>query len=170
MKKNIYHWELFGFFFIGILGLVVHFGLDFIPALKPISFMFAINESVWEHLKLVFWPAIFLLILEAFFIKNKVNNFFIAKGISIILMIAFIVAFFYTYSGIIGRNYLFIDIALFYVATLIGQIVSYKILIAPPFRNEKQLNVLFVIIILLLIFLFTYFTYNPPHIPLFMEA
>ena len=169
MKKNIYHWELFGFFFIGLLGLVVHFGLELIPSLKPISFMFAVSESVWEHLKLVFWPAVFLLILEAFFIKGKVNNFFIAKGISILVMIAFIVTVFYTYSGIIGRNYLIADISLFYIATLIGQIVSYKILIAPSFKNEKQLNILFIIIILILVLLFTYFTYNPPHIPLFMD-
>lgn len=77
---------------------------------------------------------------------------------------SFIVVFFYTYTGVIGRNFAVLDIGSFFVAVALGEYYAYKIMLS----GKDKISSLAVIVILAVIFLcFAVFTYYPPNIGLF---
>ena len=64
MKRSLLLWQVFGLTFSAVLGTLLHFLYDWtdLEFLKPIS---AINESTFEHMKILFFPMlIFAIILE----------------------------------------------------------------------------------------------------------
>ena len=54
-----------------ILGTILHFLYKWTGANPIIASFSAVNESVWEHLKLVFFPMTLVGIIEYLFIKEK---------------------------------------------------------------------------------------------------
>ena len=104
-------------------------------------------------------------IIFYFFKGNEIPNYLCSKVIGIITAMIFTVIAFYTYSGILGRNYAFIDISLFFIAVILGQVVAYKKL-----KSEKKCNEQIALRILILIFiLFVLFTFVKPRIGLFIS-
>ena len=61
-----------------------------------------------------------------FLFGKDVKNYLCAKTLGIIYAISFIVIFFYTYTGIIGKNFAFLDIGSFFVAVFIGEYIAFK--------------------------------------------
>lgn len=108
--------HIVGFVFIVIVGCLMHFAYKLSGENIWVSFIAPVNESPWEHLKLLFWPAIMYMVAE-FFIYGKYNkSFFAVKMTSILSGLMFILIFFYTYSGILGFNLLVLDILDFFLA------------------------------------------------------
>ena len=81
---------------------------------------------------------------------------------------SFITIFFYTYTGIIGTNYAFLDISSFVVAIIAGEYIAYKIMQKPQIKNNA-IKILAIIIPILLLIAFVVATYNPPMINLFKD-
>ena len=167
MKKSVLIWELLGIIFITILGSALHFVFDWLGQWKPIALIAAVNESVWEHLKLGFWPVLFYSLIEYRYLKKSTNNFLIAKTIAMYLIPISIVILFYSYTAILGYNMLIIDISIFVIAVVIGQLVSYKILISPSLPHS--MNKLAMIALIVVILMFLLFTFYPPHLPIFKD-
>lgn len=166
-KKLILKWEIFGAIFVIVSGTLLHFVFDWFGR-NPIVGIFApVNESVWEHLKLGFWPLVLFSAFEFYFLRKAVKNFFCTKVGEACLIILIITSFFYTYTGILGFNLLPIDIGTFVFAVIIGQIASYRFFIR---ENQKKLSFLLSLItFILLVFAFGLFTFNPPQINLFLD-
>ncbi len=110
-----------------LLGTLLHYVYEWSGNNALIGIIGAVNESTWEHLKLLFWPIFFYSILEYQLIGNKFNNYVTAKAVSLYAGILLIIIIFYTYTGIVGDNYLIIDILTFVVSVIISQYVGYKI-------------------------------------------
>ncbi len=166
-KKTVLIYETIGMLFIIILGSLLHFTFEW-SGYQPIVGVFsAVNESVWEHLKLGFWPALLYMIIEYRFIKKETNNFFLAKTVGIYMIPIVITATFYSYTAITGESIFLIDILSFIVAVIIGQFASYKLLTC------KQLSHKYEKISLIALFLlgaaFITFTFYPPHLPTFQD-
>ncbi|HPO27977.1 MAG TPA: DUF6512 family protein, partial [Petrotogaceae bacterium] len=70
-KKTLFYWEVGGFFFVCLMVLLFRFMFSFTGGNFLFALFFALNESVWEQLKLVFWPALFWGLTESIFIKKK---------------------------------------------------------------------------------------------------
>jgi hypothetical protein len=168
MNIRVLRWELIGVAFITILGSVLHFVFAWSGQWEPIGVVAAVNESVWEHLKLGFWPALFYAGLEFGFWKRCPSNFIIAKTAGIYVIPAAIVVLFYAYTAIIGKEILAVDISIFVIAVWLGQLTSYRIL------NLKQLprwlNYLGIFLILVLALAFGVFTFYPPQLPIFQDG
>jgi len=166
-KKTILRYELAGMLFIILLGGVLHFTFEW-SGYNPVVGMFsAVNESVWEHLKLGFWPALLYIIIEYRFIKKNANNFFLAKTVAPYTIIAVIPAIFYSYTSKTGESIFMIDILSFIIAVIIGQYLSYRILIHKP--TSKQREKVALAALLILMFTFIVFTFYPPHLPPFQD-
>ena len=58
-KKKILWLELAGFMFTLVAGTVMHFGLELTGFARSWAWLFPVNESPWEHLKLSFYPIVF---------------------------------------------------------------------------------------------------------------
>jgi hypothetical protein len=168
MKRRVLRWEIGGIFFIVALGTVLHFVFEWSGRWIPIAPIAAVNESVWEHLKLGFWPALVYAALEYSRFGKSANNFHFAKTIGIYLIPITIVVLFYAYTAILGHGLLIVDIAIFVVAVIVGQLVSYKLLIASPL--PKRLNRFAPIALVVLGILFVLFTFYPPHLSLFRDS
>jgi hypothetical protein len=168
MEQQIKIWEIIGLFFIIIIGSLFHFLFELSNYNILVAAFAAVNESVWEHLKLAFFPLLIFSLIEYKFIKELTRNFIIAKTVAGYLMSVIIVIIFYAYTAILGDNLLIFDVLTFIIAVFIGQIISYKILILP----EKSKNSIIIswIAIIMLVIIFVVFTYYPPELQLFQDS
>jgi hypothetical protein len=168
MKRSVLRWELVGIGVIFIVGAIFHFLFEWAGGWSPVGVIAAVNESVWEHFKIAFWPALIYAIIEYPFLKRSVNNFFIAKAIGLYIMPVVIAAIFYAYTAIFDEEILIVDILIFLVAVVLGQLASYKILTMKQW--PKWLWGLGVIMVILLAVAFGVFTFYPPELGIFRDA
>ena len=168
-KEKVLKAQLIVSLFSLIFGTLLHFTYEWSGENLFIGSFSAVNESVWEHLKLVFFPMVIATIIEYFFIKKDVNNYLEAKTIGIFVAISFIVVGFFTYSGIIGTSIVFIDILLFVLSIILGEYVAYKLM-----KRDDESTVLTeslsAIILIFLFMCFVIFTYLPPEVNLFRDV
>lgn len=168
LKRSILTWELGGIAFIVVLGSVLHFAFEWSGPWIPLGAIAAVNESVWEHLKLGFWPALVYAALEYTRFGKSVYNFLSAKTLGICLIPITIVVLYYAYTAILGRGLLIVDILIFVAAVIVGQLVSYRLLTASPL--PEKLNRLAPIALVILGILLVLFTFCPPQLPLFRDS
>lgn len=166
-EKKILVWEIIGIIFIIFLGSASHFFFEFSGSWIPIGMFSPVNESVWEHLKLTYWPLILFCLIQYKFLYTESNNFLIAKFIVAILMNVIIVSVFYSYTSIVGTESLVVDIFSFILAVIIGQLISYKIMTYKDFSKKTTLISLIGLIIYGLIFII--FTFFPLELPIFLD-
>ena len=165
LQKRLY---VIGFFVISLLGTLLHFAYELSNENIFVAVFGAVNESVWEHLKLIFFPMLILSIIEYFFVKKITHNYIEAKTIGIFLAICFTVVVFFTYTGIIGTNFLLIDILIFITSIILGEYLSYRLM---KRRNESSIEtkILASFIILFLFICFILCTYYTPKVNLFRD-
>ena len=168
MNKEVKNWEIVGIVFISILGGFFHFLFALSNYNLIIAGFAAVNESVWEHLKLPFFPLLIYSAIEYFYIKEKANNFIIGKAVAGYVMPSVIVAIFYTYTSILGTHLLIIDMLSFFIAVVIGQLLSLKILLSAEF--SRRYMILSWIALIFLAFIFVLFTFFPPEFPIFRDS
>jgi hypothetical protein len=165
--RNVLVFEVVGTVFIILVGSAFHFTYALSGNNPLVGSLSAVNESVWEHLKLVFWPSVFWMLIAMFLVRKEVGNFFSAKVIGSYVMVVFIPAVFYSYTAFTGESILAIDIASFVVAVVVGQFVSYRL-----FKQGKASQLaerIAVIAVILLAIVFIVFTFYPPHLSIFQD-
>ncbi len=155
------------FIYIGILGFVSHFLYDLLGKSKIIGLFVPINESVWEHLKLLFFPVLLFVIIELIFYKKSFDVDFIAKKMFAVMIGMFsILIIFYTYSGIIGKSIVIVDIILFYISILV-YMKAFEILSNIELNNFYKFLGTTLFFIVPIIFFIT--TFYPPNISIFQS-
>ena len=166
MKKNIIlKFIIFSGIFVMILGTLLHFTYEWSGNNQFIASFSAVNESTWEHLKLLFFPMLLTTIIGFFYLEKSCPNYWCARLFGILTAILFTIVFLYTYTGIIGTNFAFVDISIFFVAVILGELVSYKVLVSSIDCNSS-VALVGIILLLACFIIFTYFT---PEIGLFKD-
>lgn len=166
-RKVIRNWEIFGVFWLIFIGSLLHFTYEWSNQSVIVGIFSAVNESVWEHLKLGFWSLIFFSIIEYLWLKKEVNNFFIAKGIGILALQLVIIITFYSYTFFTKKEILLVDIASYVVGAVVCQIISYKLLVYKKLKSPfRYLGLAILVTHALLLIIFTF---NPPKLPLFQD-
>jgi len=166
MKNKLLLWEIGGFFFIGLVGASLHFTYELSDfSSTMVAYFSAVNESTWEHLKMTFFPGLVFALVEYTYVRDKVNNYLIAKTASLFIMPLVIFTGWYIYAPAVGRSIYPVDLVLFYIAVFTGQFVSYKLLTRPPM--EQKFNNYAIGAFLALFLAFSTFTFYPPRIFLF---
>ena len=166
-RKQVLFFELVGIVFIIIFGSILHFTFEWSGGNAVFGVFSAVNESVWEHLKLGFWPAIVFALVEFKYLRKETNNFMFAKTIGVYLIPITIVVIFYSYTAIIRESVLVIDILSFVLAVVVGQLVSYRLLTGK--RLPYNLDLVSLIALTLLGLAFVIFTLYPPQLGLFQD-
>lgn len=164
-KKRILKYEIISTIFIILLGALLHFTFKWSSSNPIIGTFSAVNESVWEHLKILFFPMLITTLVGQLYLKKYKPNYLAIKTQGILLALAFIVIFFYTYSGIIGNHYPLVDIISFVIAVLIEEIYTYKKLKTSTIKN----NNLAIITLTLLSISFIIFTFYTPQLGIFKD-
>lgn len=164
IKKNC----LYGFIFISIVGTLSHFLFHFSGENTIVGLFVPINESVWEHLKMIFWPIFFFSIFTYFRGGSQIPNFFLGLASGIIVSEVFILAFFYGYNAILGKEILVLDIISFFIGAGLCQYINYRVCLKEKFIPwSKSISI---ILIIIMIAASTVFTFNPPRTELFHDG
>jgi len=159
-------WQIISIIICIILGILFHFTYEWSEENIIVGIFSAVNESTWEHLKLIFNPMFLMAIIGYFIIGKRNSNYWFAQTMGILTAIIFTIVFFYTYTGIIGTNFAWLNIATFIIAILIGGYVTYRFLISRKYYNAEFISIIFLIILL---FSFILYTFNPFQIMLFED-
>ena len=94
MKKKVLIWEIIGFLMVCALSGVFHFIYDWSGKQAWIGFFCPVNESTWEHLKLLFFPVLIFSAIEYIWIKKESKNFIAARVTGTVLGMFTIIAVF----------------------------------------------------------------------------
>lgn len=131
-----------------------------------IGYFFPINESTWEHLKLLFFPTLLFSIIEYNFVKHEIKNYATSITVSVITGMLSIIVLFYTYTGILGYYVDFFNILIYYIALIIMLIIKNKLIESEKLKSQVATTVSLIILFVIAL-LFIIYTYNPPKIALF---
>jgi len=156
---------------ITIITFLLSFPIHFIYELFPnflTSIFFPVNESLWEHMKIIYTSILLSSIIEYIIYKKKdikINNFYLSIPIISIIGIIFYLITYKIISLFISHN-LLIALIIMLLTYIIAEIISYYILKYKPIKHQKLLGIT---LIILSYIIFTYLTYNPPHNNLFID-
>ena len=114
MKRSIGLWQLAGFTSLSVGGTLLHFLYDWLGKPVWIAAFSGVNESTWEHMKLLFWPMLTFAAIQSFFFRDY-DAFWCIKLRGILLGLILIPILFYTYNGIVGKSPDWLNIAIFFI-------------------------------------------------------
>ena len=146
--------EIIGLLFSIIIGTIGHFIYDWSNKNKLLGFLFATNESVWQHIKLGITPILLWTIIEL--LTYKFNNLFFAKFISIISFIIILLTLYVSYKYFAKKNILFLDILIFYISLAVAYYISIKLILSL----NSSLIINFIGLIGIIIILYFYKIFN----------
>lgn len=152
---------------IFIISFLSHFAYEIFPNII-FSFIFPVNESIWEHMKILFTSTLLYGIIDYLLLKKyniKHNNFSFQLYFTSLIGIPIYLVIYLPVYNLLGESP-FISISLLLIVYIITQIVSYNIL---KEKELKILNIITIPVILLSYLGFIYLTYNPPHTYIFYD-
>ena len=166
MKQKINLWQLMGFAVTSLGGTLLHFLYEWLGNAIWIAPFSGINESTWEHMKLLFWPTFIFAVVQSFFFRDR-EDFWCVKFRGILTGIILIPILFYTYNGVIGRSPDWINIAIFFISAAIAYIYETKLFNENKTccRSQKYAFAALVVIGTL----FAIFTFLTPELGIFKD-
>ena len=165
MKNSISVWQLVGFAFTSVFGTLLHFLYEWTGSRFAALFS-GVNESTWEHMKLIFFPMLLFAIIESRFIGKESEGFWCIKLKGTLLGLILIPIIFYTVNGAFGKSPDWFNISIFFIAAAIAyfyETVLFKK--DTPCKHKKAAIALLSAIAIA----FWVFTFYPPQIPLFLD-
>lgn len=160
--------EILAAVFVFFAGSLLHFVFDWSGRIPAVGLISPVNESTWEHLKLLFYPMLIVTAVQYIFRKNRRPDLLFGKAMGILAGCAAILVIFYSYTGIVGQNFLAADILVFALGTLVAFLVDYYILSSEKYQNSCC-QYAGGILLLFMLALFFVFTLYPPQIALFQD-
>ena len=112
--------------FISIIGTISHYTYDMTNHNKVIGLFSAVNESTWEHIKIALTPTFIWSFIDGLKFGGN-QNYFLAKFISLIIIILLIPLLYYGYRFLFKKDIWQLNILIFYITIIISQIVFHKI-------------------------------------------
>ena len=166
MSKNTYLWKLAGFIFTSITGVLLHYLYDWSGQQPAVGLFSDVNESTWEHMKLLFFPMVIFTAIESHALSDQYENYWTSKLFGIIYGLALIPLLYYTVTGIFGVTPGWVNIAIFFLAVL----GAYWLELQRLNHSNKAYPRGFVLLVMAVIALaFFIFTFYPPHLPIFQD-
>lgn len=167
MNKKVLNYELIGFVFTCVAGTLLHFAYDWSNQSTFAALFAPVNESVWEHMKLLFFPYFAYAVYERVRLDKDKFNVFFAKYAGIVSGIAVTLGIFYLSQAIAGQNIPWVNIASFFAGVAVAYSVSCLLInssVGSGFPNGICLALF--IITAMVFFLFTFY---PPIVSLFED-
>ena len=165
MKTKLLRFEIIMTIFIIIAGILMHFSYKWSNENQIVGIFSAVNESTWEHLKLIFFPMLITIIIGTFYYKGEYESYLCIKTKGLLISLVSIIILFYTYSGVLGNNISAINIGIYIVSVIIGQIYSYNRLNDIAICNNK----IAIGVLITLLISFVVFTFYTPEIGIFKD-
>ena len=149
-----------------LVGFLVHYLYQWLP--NVITTIFPVNESLFEHMKLIYYSPIISSIILYFWFKRKnyiINNYLFGLIVSTIFNI---IIFYLVYLPLyyeIGQSML-MTLSIYFITICLSNYLYYLII---EINNSKRLNRISLVMILVIGGILTYFTYHPIMIDFFRD-
>lgn len=164
--RQLKHFTIIGIIFVIITGSLAHFLYDWTDDNYIVGLFVPINESIWEHMKLLFFPMLIYSLIMSFIFKGKYPCITSSLCLGILTGTLLIPVFYYAYTYILGKNNFILDIATFIMSILIAFRLSYRLSLSCRLKPYT----LFIISLVCMLFVcFVVFTYHPPATRLFED-
>ena len=149
-----------------LFGVALHFTHTKKSSGILVHMLSAVNESVWEHLKLAFIPMFFFSFLHKFLLDGEFFNIFEANLSGILFSLIFIPTIYYLSTFILKKENVIFDILLFVISMIISYFIIY-IMLQSGFSLIGEVGS--VLAVGILFSLFAIFTFYPPKHFLFKD-
>ena len=146
---------------------LLHFLWKWTHEFLPAAIFASVNESVWEHVKILSWAFLAWSAAEYYILRPAAKRLLIARTAGVLTVMTLTVCFFYIYSGILGRAVLWIDLVTAAMWLLAGEFVSIRVINSPARIDVYWLFSAAVMALVLVMLLC--FTASAPHIGLFRD-
>jgi len=167
-NARLLRFVVLGAVFMALLGSALHFFYGWFGQSTIVGLFGPINESIWEHAKLVFWPPLLWYVFIVLSLRRTHNlELAVAAAAALWFMPLFQIVFYYAYAAIAHRNLFVINILDFMLAIVLGQVLFYQL--ATRLHCTRVGRAAALLSIIILGGIFVVFTLLPPHIPLFMD-
>lgn len=150
-----------------LAGAGLHFLYKYGGKKKWMAIISPVNESIWEHLKIAFYPALAYAALLTSILQLRPENFWAAEVVGIYIMLGFILIVEWIYPAIIKRNILAIDLLVFFVAIALGQLCAYGLQVADTIQFS---TVTALCLVAAQTIIFALFSFLPPRLGLFRDS
>ncbi len=168
VRGYIFQWALLGIAGVAVIATLWHFLFFLTGEFDVIGAIVPVNNSIWEHFKVILYPVLIFAAIEYRYIGYRANNFLIAKTVAILLTLLLIGAVFYTYYYMAGEQIAAVDISIFIGALIIGQLFGAWVMTLDPL--PKYLNYIAVLLLVALAVVLIVYTYDPPHARIFFDS
>ena len=166
MTKSIKRWQIIGFFTTALMGTLLHFLFEWFGDAVWIAPFSGVNESTWEHMKILFWPMFIFAIIQSFFFRER-QDFWCVKMRGILLGIILIPIIFYTYNGAIGKSPDWLNITIFFISAASAYIYETRRFTMENLSYKSQ--TLPIIILCIVAMIFVICTFFPPKLGIFKD-
>ena len=165
--RHLKRYTIIGIIFVLITGTLAHFLYDWTGNNHIVGLFTPINESIWEHIKLLFFPMLIYSLIMILKFHQKYSCITSALCFGIIMGVFLIPLFYYAYTSILGTNVFILDISTFILSVLTAFWLSYKLTL---FCRLESYTSLLCIIVCILFACFLVFTYHPPDAAIFQMS
>lgn len=165
-------WILAGMPVLILAGFPMHFIFEWTGRLSLIGALAPVNESIWEHLKLAFWPMLIWWLAGYLILRRKAMapgaRWILAGSAAALACPLVIIIIYYVHTGALGTDSFIVDIFSFVAAVVVSQGLALHIFRYA--RTSPWTWLLAISILAALVFAFTFFTFAPPHLPVFQDS
>lgn len=168
VKRRLFFWEAGGFLFTGALGVLLHFVYAWTGGSAAAGAFSAVNESTWEHMKLLFVPIFLFSLVQFCRLGRTYPNLPAVRALSALAGLALIPVMYYTYTGALGRNDTWVNIAIFFLADLGAFLLDFRLLRRGRCSSGWQ-QILGLAVLWGLAFAFVWCTVHPVRLPLWQD-
>ncbi len=147
------------------ISTLIHSFYDCLPCFVT-SIIIPVNESIWEHLKMIFTSYMILLLIIVLFSKKKQKNLVSSFVISAVFNIIIYLIIYLPIYNIFGPN-MIVTLIIYFITILISNYLKYRI---QEKKNNKKLNKIMAFSIIGIYIIFTLLSYYPPEWKLFYDT
>ena len=168
MGKRLFLWETAGFLWTAAIGTMLHFLYDWSGGNAVAAAFSAVNESTWEHMKLLFFAILLFSVAQVCLMGRTYPNLPAVRMVSTVAGLLLIPALFYTYTGALGIQAAWANIAIFYVSAFCAFLLDFCLLckgrLNAPWQQVAGLAILWA-----LAFAFVWCTFRPLPFPMWQD-
>jgi hypothetical protein len=168
VRGYVLQWALLGIVGVAVIATLWHFLFFLTGEFAVIGAIVPVNNSVWEHFKVILYPVLLFSLIEYRYIGYHANNYIIAKTVTIFLTLLLIGAVFYTYFYAVKEQIAAANIAIFIGALIIGQLAGAWVMTNDPL--PKYLKYVAIAFIIALAIVLIVYTYNPFHTQISLDT
>ena len=161
-------WEVIGLLLVLAAGNLLHFVYEWSGKNPIVAAVSGVNESPWEHMKLLAVPWIVWSLVEFIVLRRSRLPVLAARAAGLLIGVAAIPLLYYGYTGVTGQNISLVNIVIFQLAVLAAFGVSWLVLDRRWFCGLFW-QILGGTVLAGALAMFVWWTYQPPQLPVFTD-